>query len=653
MLASTGTLRKKYLKASKTDARRNSVLPEVGGGIPGVNQKAKSKVGGLLKKRASTRIGIGAPVLQTPQGGRAHPTAFRPSNLGLPPVTETREERTEKPVLDLRVFTQPDFDSESYVRSLLSAATEAEIQEFYASLTATKNNTSSDLQDNVFKNYADFVKISKEVANLDSDMHVLRGLLNDLRDITDSLSLADKGSETEDMPSKRRHATHRNSIANLAALHTSQMQSLWEHVEGSQKFLPAIPGRHVVRESPAWVELNVATWKPRMAAHLILLNDHLLVATRKHMHQNSQQQPGGSNRGHKQPRLVIQRCWPLAELELTDLAVEENRREDVGFAIAVRIGNERFVYRTDRTEEKKSMLSNFKRVQDELRRDKERQMAYEPRVSDSLSYMTASDPALQSRGSLLRGISEMTHARSSAYIEAENSKRNFRWLQSKMDELDVKIAHRAFEEAVHDVEKGRELVNTLDDDIIASELLTMKLDERSSRLAGIITQDLSDTATSSKKEEVRKMAQRLLRLGYEDRAREAFLGARTKLIKQRTRQIHFEGNVPLYIAELALIHFTLIRNTCDIYSAAFTENRMVSGFIKWAKVQVEAYSDLFARQLYSFGPDTQEYKASVAATKKQCEILKHIGLDFEYLLEGLLRTPAPEVGGDEGGYELR
>ena len=56
------------------------------------------------------------------------------------------------------------------------------------------------------------------------------------------------------------------------------LQTLWKRVEGSQKYLPALPGRHIITESQRWVELNAATWKPRRRVALVLLNDHLLIA---------------------------------------------------------------------------------------------------------------------------------------------------------------------------------------------------------------------------------------------------------------------------------------------------------------------------------------------------------------------------------------
>lgn len=48
-------------------------------------------------------------------------------------------------------------------------------------------------------------------------------------------------------------------------------------------------------------------------------------------------------------------------------------------------------------------------------------------------------------------------------------------------------------------------------------------------------------------------------------------------MRKRARQIKFEGDISMYISELAMVCFTLIKNTCEWYMAAFKDNRMASG----------------------------------------------------------------------------
>lgn len=102
-------------------------------------------------------------------------------------------------------------------------------------------------------------------------------------------------------------ANRRNSLADLQALYKSQLEALWEGVEGAQRFLPLTPNRHVIAKHPGWVELNSATYRPRQNVILFLLNDALLVAVEK------RRQMGGH------VRTVADKCFNLNEIAVTDL----------------------------------------------------------------------------------------------------------------------------------------------------------------------------------------------------------------------------------------------------------------------------------------------------------------------------------------------
>ena len=65
-------------------------------------------------------------------------------------------------------------------RICLSNASEHDIQEYQNSLRKIKNRTSTNLQQSVYQNRTQFIKISKEAEKLKSEMQVLRGLMSDL-----------------------------------------------------------------------------------------------------------------------------------------------------------------------------------------------------------------------------------------------------------------------------------------------------------------------------------------------------------------------------------------------------------------------------------------------------------------------------------------
>lgn len=104
----------------------------------------------------------------------------------------------------------------------------------------------------------------------------------------------------------RRRIT-RSSVADLRALYATQLQTLHSTIEGSAKFVPATPGRHVVAEMGDVASLNPATYRAEHTVHFVLLDDALLVAKRR------RKRTGGSG------RLVAERCWMLDDIVMQDV----------------------------------------------------------------------------------------------------------------------------------------------------------------------------------------------------------------------------------------------------------------------------------------------------------------------------------------------
>lgn len=105
--------------------------------------------------------------------------------------------------------------------------------------------------------------------------------------------------------------------------------------------------------------------------------------------------------------------------------------------------------------------------------------------------------------------------------------------------------------------------------------LTPKFTPLVSSLTSSLLHALSDT--SLRKTGVIHLTSLLLQLREGTAARDAFLSARTDLLRKRIRMIGFEGEISVYISELALVTFTSIKHTADWYLASFKDNDMASG----------------------------------------------------------------------------
>ncbi|KAF3904535.1 hypothetical protein ABW21_db0201219 [Orbilia brochopaga] len=644
---------RKYQISGPLSARKESISISASG-APKVGKADQQRVADLLKRRQSARI-ISAPMPvgsaipnvptipeipqeytpklgpiggRTPDGDRSRPTTSSSRKTAL-------QDGKGIPV-NVDDYRAEGFNAAEYISSILRDATEDEVRQYQADLRRTRKRTSADLQTNVYVNRIQFISISKEIGNVKDEMRTLRNLLAEL-DLTtqtlnsaaDSELLSPVAAEASAMDTllggssgnAKKNRRNRNSVADLTQMWATHLKLLWERVENSQKYLPASPGRHIVMDSPQWVELNSATWKPMRQVHMFLLNDHLLVASLK------KRRPDATNRGGPPTKLFAEHCWPLSDVEMIDLASSSAE----ACAINVRVAKESFVYRSDKPDKKAKLLMTFKKTVDENRKALKTESEDQRKVKDNVTFLTNRDPALQDQGDLLRTISaSMGRDRPMMLIDVEGTQRNLRWVETQMDELDELISRRNFEEAVGRVEFLRGIASKhAKSNALASEFITFRVDERALRLSAQITADLREYAAW--KTYVKKNADWLVRLEFEDRAREALLDARSATIKLRTRQVRFEGDIPSYISQVALVQFTLIRNTVEIYNSCF-EYRLSSPLVKWAKEHVEGYSDLLTRQLSSVSPEDEVFEQCVQYTLLHSKLLTDVGLDFKDLL---------------------
>ena len=99
----------------------------------------------------------------------------------------------------------------------------------------------------------------------------------------------------------------RSSIADLRVLYASQMQNLHTQIEGSSKFVPTTPGRHVILEMDGISALNPATFKVDHSVRFVLLDDAVLVARRRRRRNTAEAD-----------KLIAEKCWPLTEMIVLD-----------------------------------------------------------------------------------------------------------------------------------------------------------------------------------------------------------------------------------------------------------------------------------------------------------------------------------------------
>lgn len=426
--------------------------------------------------------------------------------------------------------------------NLLANASEDQINEYQTSLRKVKNRTSTDLQQNVYQNRTQFIKISKEAEKLKGEMRTLRSLMTDL---TGALGQATIGHSTdptspavEDQLPKRN--ANRSSVANLESMWSVQLQTLWRTVEGSQKFLPAVPGRHIVLETGHWVELDSATWKPRRPIHIVLLNDYLLVAAKKRKRVDHS---SPNHRGPVPTKLVAEECWPLQDIDMIDLAAhvgtgpsrEEAEDRGITNAINVRVGSKPFTYRHDKRDSpaKNELLATFRKTVEDLRRTLRSETEAASKSNDSFGYPGARRSLYGPKPDYDAG--DHRRDKPELRIDVDGKQQNLRWVEGQIDDLDIDIALQRSEEAVSSIERLRTLAKGSKGNPIAQDVISLKVDERATKLAGVVSRNLVDK--HSFLNATKTNVTWLTRLGFEDQAREAYLKARSEVISKRIRYV--------------------------------------------------------------------------------------------------------------------
>jgi hypothetical protein len=530
---------------------------------------------------------------------------------------------------------------------MLADASEEDIRRFQDELRKTKHRTSVDLQTNVYQNRTQFIKISKEAEKLKGEMRTLRQLMSDL---TTTLEQTASASNTDnDIVSSRR--ANRSSIGDLNQIRAGQLQQLYRDVEGSQKYLPPIPGRFIIWRSKRWFELEPATLKARRRVQLLLLNDHLLIASEKKARNDVAGQRDG-NRSVLEYKAHL--CFPLQEVQVT--RTSEDR-------IIIRAGSESFTYDTKRDDsgDKVAFISTFRKAKDDLRKSQEADVDEKDRVQDSYNHLLSRDPDLVKKTDLLEGLTEAVNSNQiSTFVDIDGQQRNIRWVETQLDELDIEIALQHFADAVIKLEKLKDLAKNIRSNEMAKAVVTFKVNERAAKLANILVKQMVENNNwfSSVKQHVGWV----VRLGFEDRAREAYLEARGNLIKTRSRyvtsrfvsvlylltslfrQCVFEGNLPDYIFQISYIYFTVIKNTVDMFQKCFPQ-QLMSACVKWAKEHVDQFNALLKRQLSSVDEGGNLWNECMLLAHDHARMLKDVGLDFSELVGNGVR--AAEQSGQE------
>lgn len=422
-------------------------------------------------------------------------------STNLPPVPQLYKTNTQSSDAVLAISKGQDeeeVDIETKIFGELSNGTATEIDDYYKVLVKQKALITRDMKSNINQNQKNILELTNDLKETQEELLQLRittkelyGVLDEFKEAAERRIELEHETQQNDQnlnnlysafSSKKRK--DRSSVMVLGKMWASELQSLCKHVDGASKYVQPLPGRHVLAESGRWYEVNVGTWKPTKATHLFMLNDLVLIATKK----NSMSQDTGDK---KTSRLQAIHCWPLHEVKLSEVRVpsNSNKTDKDGnklYVINIKSKSLSYVYQTDRYDHflkiteaynkgrneilAKERILNSKAIgqtPDLIETDEEKRQLRESLrnsgISDGASDETSKRKSGTQRNSadiLLQDISARVHSRNRSHdfdhgphakINAADRGQFFndlKKIEDRLDEVDVEISRNKYTESV-------------------------------------------------------------------------------------------------------------------------------------------------------------------------------------------------------------
>lgn len=184
-----------------------------------------------MKRRYSTRFNN----LPTDFDAAAPPVPTIPTLPGqYGPVNDRQRgpspSRGPRLAVDIKALKDPALRTEQYITGLLADASDQDIEDYQKELRRLRTRASTDIQQNVYQNRTQFIKISKEAEKLKGEMRALRNLMSELKTNTTALRTASSQNPSgvdgfdSGFPSTLSKRDKRSSVADRTAMWNSQLQ---------------------------------------------------------------------------------------------------------------------------------------------------------------------------------------------------------------------------------------------------------------------------------------------------------------------------------------------------------------------------------------------------------------------------------------------
>ncbi|KAH3677012.1 hypothetical protein WICMUC_001918 [Wickerhamomyces mucosus] len=582
----------------------------------------------------------------------------------------------------LKLLGESSFNAERFVATRLNDATASEIEKFSSNLSNLNRKVNNDINNLSIETYEKLLQSSKELKSTDSEMKFLRNAINDLADLNlEMREVAEKKVQLELDQTSQVNKTNsiskqelkkqrdRSSIIVLEKMWANEMNSLFKHVEGAQKYITAIPGRHIIAESGRWYELNAATFKSLQPAHIFLLNDLILVATRRRK---------GQRKKSDDQSLIADQCWPLREIKLMELKKEPKDGKNL-YAINITYNSLSYTYQTDRLDHYEKILQGYKNARDELRDITEAEDLRQKKLRDSVNLAISENNGNNNYSSpkkghsrthsngthasnrqslnnkrnshnILQDISTRIHSRSRS-LDNSNTLKILKALDDQIDEIDILIFHKNFKTSI---EKLCELETELsalvrlcnEEESLLLNVSQLKIGSRRDEILKELIAKLKFNENHQLSfSEIENAINDLVELSQIDIAKTLFLNNRTNYINgsiARVVEVRDNENKPKiveHIVEISIVQFQNMKVAIELYRKLFgKEISSLSYLIDWVIMETKKHIDRLSKILNNVKLKKSKLESSIVVIHRQMIELKDFGLDVEYLMDDFFRS---------------
>ena len=470
------------------------------------------------------------------------------------------------------------FDSAEYIKDVACEYDSSDtLRQHKKQIQALAEQTAQKLKQNVYQNYALFIDTSKEISSLEIEMYQLNHLLHEHEVLTHKLQALSTPEEK---------ATVQDDSSDKQEVHS--IASLLETVEGCSS-VTEVPGRYLVFSSHL-VELDQESCEAVQLIRAFLLNDSLMIAT------------------HTKKRRGPVRYRFQALFELDNMAVVDVADSDVvQNSFKVHMFPDSHFYQAESSDAKMKWVNILESTK---QKHKATHDAIKPETdTTSLKKPSGND-------------NQKTAVSIEAYKDAP-------------EQLDVFIAQRDFENAIHKIEEMKDKLATFPDSHALRDI-RVRLNHRTNQLSDILMKELDSSRSGSLRGGPRaagKVVKLLLRLGRSAKACELFLKNHSQIIDHDLTDVRSEGSTTLYISKYSSVFFHGLENAANEFLRAFEEhNASYSSFVVWCSIQISLFTQKTIPFIFDNSPSLSTIAECLKESCTACTELTKIGLDLTFIL---------------------